>query len=211
MRSGFILWRLSLSANRSPPSGRARGHASPGMRSGSRCRRRHWTSLLQARFRANGAGARVEGGYRIGAPSIGVVPYAAARRRRSGCRTRRDRDRRIAPVRTEFRRADRDRDPHRLRQLVDAGMLLDRPSSPSTAVRLGERLRQHPARERDLPGLAGIQFRGERRLPARDGALVTGGAQVSLSNGWSFLAKFDGEFSSTTSIYSGSGMVKKAW
>ena len=48
-------------------------------------------------------------------------------------------------------------------------------------------------------------------VPARDGALVTGGARVSLANGWSLLAKFDGEFSSTTSIYSGSGMVKKSW
>jgi hypothetical protein len=34
---------------------------------------------------------------------------------------------------------------------------------------------------------------------------------VSLASGWSFLAKFDGEFSSTTSIYSGSVMVKKVW
>jgi hypothetical protein len=35
---------------------------------------------------------------------------------------------------------------------------------------------------------------------ARDGALVTAGAQYRLMNGWSFLAKFDGELSSTTSI-----------
>jgi hypothetical protein len=48
-------------------------------------------------------------------------------------------------------------------------------------------------------------------MPARDGALVTGAAQYSLASGWSFLAKFDGEFSSTTSIYSGSGMLKKTW
>jgi hypothetical protein len=30
-------------------------------------------------------------------------------------------------------------------------------------------------------------------------------------NGWSFTAKFDGEFSQTTSIYSGTAMVRKTW
>ena len=40
---------------------------------------------------------------------------------------------------------------------------------------------------------------------------VTGAAQYRLPSGWAFQAKFDGEFSSTTSIYSGSGMVRKTW
>jgi uncharacterized protein with beta-barrel porin domain len=59
--------------------------------------------------------------------------------------------------------------------------------------------------------LPGSSFIVNGAVPARDGALVTGGAQYAWANGWSLLAKFDGEFSSTTSIYSGSGMVKKAW
>jgi uncharacterized protein with beta-barrel porin domain len=59
--------------------------------------------------------------------------------------------------------------------------------------------------------LPGSNFVVNGAVPARDGALVTGAAQVSLANGWSLLAKFDGEFSSTTSLYSGSGMVKKTW
>jgi len=32
-----------------------------------------------------------------------------------------------------------------------------------------------------------------------------------LANGWSFGAKFDGEFSANASIYSGTGIVKKVW
>src|SRR5262249_22445836 len=59
--------------------------------------------------------------------------------------------------------------------------------------------------------LPGSNFIVNGAVPARDGALVTGAAQYSLASGWSFMAKFDGEFSSTTSIYSGSGMVKKTW
>jgi uncharacterized protein with beta-barrel porin domain len=59
--------------------------------------------------------------------------------------------------------------------------------------------------------LPGSNFIVNGATPARDGALVTGAVQYGLPSGWSFLAKFDGEFSSTTSIYSGSGMVKRTW
>ena len=47
--------------------------------------------------------------------------------------------------------------------------------------------------------------------PAADGAIVTAGAEYKLTSGWSVVAKFDGEFSSTTSIYSGSGTIRKTW
>ena len=47
--------------------------------------------------------------------------------------------------------------------------------------------------------------------PNADSALVTAGAKYDLMNGWPFLAKFDGEFSSNTSIFSGTGMVRKTW
>jgi hypothetical protein len=44
---------------------------------------------------------------------------------------------------------------------------------------------------------------------ARDGAIVAGQQHSPAAE--AFLARFDGEFSSTTSIYSGSGMVRKIW
>ena len=59
--------------------------------------------------------------------------------------------------------------------------------------------------------LPGSNFVVNGAVPARDGVLATGGAMYKLANGWSFLAKFDGEFSSTTSVYSGTGMVRKVW
>ena len=37
------------------------------------------------------------------------------------------------------------------------------------------------------------------------------GAEYKLAGGWSALAKFDGEFSNTTAIYSGSGVIRKVW
>ena len=47
--------------------------------------------------------------------------------------------------------------------------------------------------------------------PAADGALVSAGGEYKMGNGWSVLAKFDGEFSSTTALYAGSGAIKKVW
>ena len=46
---------------------------------------------------------------------------------------------------------------------------------------------------------------------APDRALVTAGMMVNLTAGWSLQAKFDGEFSSTTNVYSGTGVLRKTW
>jgi uncharacterized protein with beta-barrel porin domain len=59
--------------------------------------------------------------------------------------------------------------------------------------------------------LPGSNFVVNGATPAPDSALITAGALYRLMNGWAFQAKFDGEFSSTTNVYSGTGVVKKAW
>ncbi|QXX76723.1 hypothetical protein [Methylovirgula sp. HY1] len=47
--------------------------------------------------------------------------------------------------------------------------------------------------------------------PAANDALVTAGLEYRLAGGWSVLGKFAGEFSSTTEIYSGTGVIQKVW
>jgi uncharacterized protein with beta-barrel porin domain len=59
--------------------------------------------------------------------------------------------------------------------------------------------------------LPGSNFIVNGAAPNADSALVTAGAKYDLLNGWSFLAKLDGEFSSNASILSGTGMVRKVW
>jgi uncharacterized protein with beta-barrel porin domain len=59
--------------------------------------------------------------------------------------------------------------------------------------------------------LPGSSFVVNGAVPNADSALVTAGAKYDLLDGWSFLAKFDGEFSSNSSIYSGTGMIKRTW
>jgi outer membrane autotransporter protein len=47
--------------------------------------------------------------------------------------------------------------------------------------------------------------------PAQNSALTSVGAELRLANGFALLAKFDGEFSSHSSTYGGTGTVRYAW
>jgi outer membrane autotransporter protein len=60
----------------------------------------------------------------------------------------------------------------------------------------------------NLPG-AGFTVFGAS--PAENAALISAGAELRLANGFSALAKFDGEFGGDTTVYAGSGMLRYAW
>jgi hypothetical protein len=55
-----------------------------------------------------------------------------------------------------------------------------------------------------LPGVNGAR-------PSADGALVSAGAQMGWSNGFSLAGTFEGEFSDTTHSYAGKGTVRYTW
>lgn len=59
--------------------------------------------------------------------------------------------------------------------------------------------------------LPGNNFLVNGVRPAPDGALTTIGARYSFGDGWTAMAKFEGEFSSTTSIYAVTGGIRKTW
>jgi uncharacterized protein with beta-barrel porin domain len=59
--------------------------------------------------------------------------------------------------------------------------------------------------------LSGSSFLVNSAKPAHGGALVTAGFEYKLADGWSVLCKFDGEFSSTTAIFAGTGTLRKVW
>ena len=50
-----------------------------------------------------------------------------------------------------------------------------------------------------------------RRAPPPDKALVSGGSELRLRNGWSLIGKFDGEFASRQQSYAGTGTVRYTW
>ena len=172
------------------------------------------TDMLQARFQANGVGARVESGYRYATPWLGFSPYAAAQVQSIALPNYGEiatagsnqfalnfASQTATTTRTELG-AWLDRSRH-----MDGGALLTLYGRAAWAHDFGN----SPSASAIFQALPGSSFVVNGAIPAHDGALVTGAAQYSLPSGWSFLAKFDGEFSSTTSIYTGSGMVKKVW
>jgi outer membrane autotransporter protein len=59
--------------------------------------------------------------------------------------------------------------------------------------------------------LPGSSFVVNSAKPARDGGLVTTGIEYHLADGWSLIGRFDGEFSSTTAIFSGTATLRKVW
>ena len=172
------------------------------------------TDMLQSRFQTNGAGARLEGGYRYATPWMGFTPYAAAQVQSIAL-----------PSYGETATAGSNQFALNFASQTatatrsELGAWLDKSTLMSNGALLtlyGRAAWAHdfgngPTASALFQALPGSNFIVDGAVPARDGALVTGAAQYSLASGWSFLAKFDGEFSSTTSIYSGTGMLRKTW
>jgi uncharacterized protein with beta-barrel porin domain len=77
----------------------------------------------------------------------------------------------------------------------------------ATARRLGERCCAHPG----LRSASGRELQINGARPVKDAALISAGAELRLANGISLLAKFDGEFSSHTRTYAGTGAVRRVW
>jgi outer membrane autotransporter protein len=172
------------------------------------------TDMLQARFQANGVGARLEGGYRFAAPWLGVTPYAAAQVQSIAL-----------PGYSESATAGSNQfalsfasqtattTRTEIGTWLDKTTLLGRDARVTLYGRLAwaHDFGDTPSASAIFQALPGSNFVVNGAAPARDGGLVTAGAKYELVGGWSFTTKFDGEFSSTTSIYSGSGMVQKTW
>jgi outer membrane autotransporter protein len=172
------------------------------------------TDMLQARFQANGVGARLEGGYRYARPWLGITPYAAAQVQsiflpRYGETATAGSNQFALNFASQTATATRTE----LGVWLDHTTLLDRGASVTLYGRLAwaHDFGDTPSASAIFQSLPGSNFVVNGAAPARDGGLVTTGARYDLMNGWSFTAKFDGEFSQTTSIYSGTAMVRKTW
>ena len=169
---------------------------------------------LTANFQAHGIGARVEGGYRYATPWLGITPYAAAQVQSIflpgyGETATAGSNQFALTYAAQTATATRSELGAWLdkRTLLANGALLTLYGRAAWAHDFGNT----PSASAIFQALPGSSFVVNGAATARDGALVTAGALYRLLNGWSFQAKFDGELSSTTNVYSGTGMVKKTW
>ncbi len=172
------------------------------------------TDQLQAGFKANVFSGRLESGYRYATPWLGVTPYGAVQVQSLALPSYNESAtsgsnqfalnyaaQTVTTTRTELgARFDK-------KYLFDRGAVLTLFSRAAWAHDFGNTASASAI----FQALLASNFIVYGAQPAPNGALVTAGAEYKLASGWSVLAKFDGEFSNTTALYSGSGTIKKVW
>jgi uncharacterized protein with beta-barrel porin domain len=171
---------------------------------------------LSAAFNAQGAGGRLEGGYRINAwSSFNVTPYAAVQVQsfwtpaysESGTLGAADplalaRNAQLATdVRTE------------LGSRFDQAFALADRGSVSLFGRLAwaHDRQSNPDFTATFVGLPTATFVVDGATPPTNLALATAGAEWRVAGGWSLLMKFDGEFASGSTTYTGTARVRYIW
>ena len=182
----------------------------------------HWMSTdrasafgdnLSAKFDAQSVGGRLEGGYRFATAFGGIAPYAAVQAQSFRTPTYSETDlsgggfgltfngRTASPSRGEF------------------GTRLDTPTmlDADTVLKLRGRLAwahdwvSDPSLMAVFQALPGASFVVNGARPRHNSALVTFGPEVTWRNGWSLMAKFDGEFASGEQTYTGTARLRYAW
>jgi outer membrane autotransporter protein len=164
---------------------------------------------LAAHFQTSGVGARIEGGYRFDTPLVGITPYAAAQLQAIYLPAYGETG--TSPFALNYAAQTATQTRTELGAWFNRNIAL----MPGTLVTLyGRAAWAHDYGETTsasalFQSLPGSNFIVNAAAPDR--ALVTAGMIYRLTGSWSLQAKFDGEFSSTTNVYGGTGVLRKVW
>ena len=168
---------------------------------------------LQGRFRAETLSGRFEGGYRFATPWVGLTPYAAAQVI-SFCLPAYAEQTLACTGLFALNYAAQTTTSNR----TELGLRGDRSFAAQTgALTLRSRLawahdydpsRAVTATFQALPG-ASFVVNGAR--PNADSALVSTGAEMKWSNGFSLATTFEGEFAGHVTSYAGKGIARYTW
>ncbi|HZO46251.1 MAG TPA: autotransporter domain-containing protein [Xanthobacteraceae bacterium] len=172
------------------------------------------TDRLEADFNATSFGGRLEGGYRYGSVTLGLTPYAAVHV--TGIHTPAYAEAASAGA-NQFALSYGARSTNDIRS--ELGFWADtRHAFGNGAVVV---LRGRAAWVHDYnPGshiqaafqtLPGTSFVVNGAAAPRDAALTSAVAEVRMTNGWSLISKFDGEFSGGSRTLAGTGTMKYTW
>jgi uncharacterized protein with beta-barrel porin domain len=171
------------------------------------------TDKLHASFKAQALTARLEGGWRYATPFAGVTPYAAVQSTSffmpaygetatSGSNqfALSYASKTTTNVRTElgakFDKA----------MLVQGGVF-----TLTNRTAWAHDSNTDSSASATFQSLPGATFTTGGAQPSPNGALVSLGAEMTWHNGWSIAGLLDGEFSRTTTGYTGKGTVRYAW
>lgn len=168
---------------------------------------------LAASFNAQSYGGRLEGGWRFATWVGGVAPYAAIQAQ--GFRT-------LAYAETDltgqgFGLTYSGRTASATRSELGARFEHRIPWSDVALIALQARAAwahdwtSNPALTAAFQALPGTSFIVNGALPVRDSALTSAGFELRFVKGWSFGARFDGEFADRARSYAGTGTLRYAW
>jgi autotransporter-associated beta strand protein len=182
----------------------------------------HWMSTdrfafaadhLSASFNAQSFGGRVESGYRVATVYGGLTPYAAIQAQNFRTPSYTETDLTSGGFALGFNSRNATDTRSELGGRFDRLLLLN----PEAALTLRTRVAwahdwiSDPSLAALFQTLPGASFVVNGATPAKNSALTSAGAELRLANGVVLLAKFDGEFASHSSTYSGTGTLRYSW
>jgi uncharacterized protein with beta-barrel porin domain len=182
----------------------------------------HWMSTdrfafagdhLTASFNAQSFGGRVESGYRFMTFYGGLTPYAAIQSQTFHTPGYTETDLNGGGFALGFNSRNATDTRSELGGRFDRLLLL----SPNATLTMRARVAwahdwiSDPTLAALFQTLPGASFIVNGATPAKNSALTSAGAELRLVNGVTLLAKFDGEFASRSSTYSGTGTVRYTW
>jgi uncharacterized protein with beta-barrel porin domain len=171
------------------------------------------TDKLHASFKAQALAARLEGGWRYATPFAGVTPYAAVQSTSFFLPAYGET---ATSGSNQFALSYASKTTTNVR--TELGAKLDKAMLVQGGVfTLSNRIAWAHDSNTDrfaratFQSLPGATFTTNGAAPSPNAALVSLGAEMKWHNGWSIAGLLDGEFSRTTTGYTGKGTLRYAW
>jgi len=171
------------------------------------------TDQLTSNFTAHDFSGRIEGGYRFALPLVSVTPYGAFQAQRLYLPAYSE----VAPAGSPFALTYNAQNFATTRS--ELGAWFDRlvlvadayAATVFARAAWAHDWRNDRALSTSFLTLPTPAFIINGATPPPDKALVSGGSELRLRNGWSVIGKFDGEFASRLQSYAGTGTVRYVW
>jgi autotransporter-associated beta strand protein len=171
------------------------------------------TDHLTSNFTAHDFSGRIEGGYRFALPLVSVTPYGAFQAQRLYLPAYGE----VAPAGSPFALTYNAQNFATTRS--ELGTWFDRivlvadayAATVFARAAWAHDWRNDRALSTNFLTLPTPAFIINGAAPPPDKALVSGGSELRLRNGWSVIGKFDGEFASRLQSYAGTGTVRYVW
>jgi outer membrane autotransporter protein len=197
-------------------------HAGPAYVSAALAFANHWMSTdryafggnrLKANFTAYDIGGRIEGGYRFGAQTQAITPYAAFQAQSFNSPHYSETDLTFGGFGLTYASRSATNTRSELGARFDQQIAV----ANGADLRLGARFAwahnwvSNPSLNAVFQTLPGSNFIVNGAIPPKNSALVTAGAELRLAGGLSLLARFDGDFAASSQTYAGLGTLRYVW